>query len=315
MAKISYSNTFSPTRVVERSPDEDAHYAATLTRILEFWRENPSDFVINALGANPDPWQCDVMDAVTQEENVAMRACHGVGKSALLSWLIIWFTTTRAFPKVPTTAPTFNKQVRDILWAEVHQWWRHAEQTTPWLTGDFHLAKTRLQHRTHAEEWFSVGIASSQPLNIEGYHSPHLLAIFDEAKAIMRQTWEAVQGMRTTQEAKLVVASTPGGPLGEFYKVFTQYRQTWKSLFVVHPESLRPTLRRPEAPAYSNGGTYYSKRVRAEWVRERELEWGRDSPVYIARTDGSPKRWTASRAQPGRASCRATWPGSDATAR
>ena len=266
--------------------DIDAESIERLNRVLEFWSRNPADFVIQAIGVQPDPWQCDVMDAVIAEDNVALRACHGVGKSTLLAWLIFWFTTTRSFPKLPTTAPTYNKQVKDVLWAEVHKWWRSLEQITPWLAADFDIRTTRLQHAVYGEEWFAVGIASSQPLNIEGYHSPHLLAIFDEAKAIGKATWEAVMGMRTTQEAKLVVASTPGGPLGEFFKVFTEYRETWKSLFVIHPETLRSRLKRRESPPHSLSGTYYSKRVREQWVRDCQLEWGEDSPVYIARVVG-----------------------------
>jgi hypothetical protein len=92
--------------------------------------------------------------------------------------------------------------------------------------------------------------------------------------------------MRTTQEAKLVVASTPGGPLGEFFKVFTEYRETWKSTFVVHPEQLRAVLRRPEAPPYSDSGTKYSTRVRDQFLDSGRVEWGVDSPAYIARCVG-----------------------------
>lgn len=254
--------------------------------LLAHWIYNPVDYVCHVLGAQPDPWQCDVMDAVVAEESVGLRACHGVGKTALEAWIIEWFTTTRPFSKLPTTAPTFQKQVRDILWAEIHKWWRVAEQTMPWMTAEFKLTTTRLQHREEGDNWFAVGIASSQPLNIEGYHAEHLLAVFDEAKAIRKAIWDAVHGMRTTQEAKIFCASTPGGPQGEFYKVFTQYRTTWKSLFIIHPLALKAELKRKEAQPYSRGGTYYSSRVRAEWCHERAEEWGKDNPVYIARVVG-----------------------------
>ncbi len=274
---------------------QEAAEAEAFAQCLDHWQGHPVAYVIQVLGLQPDPWQCDVLDALMVEENVALRACHGVGKTALLAWTILWFTTTRPFPKVPTTAPTFNKQVRDILWAEVHKWWRIGQWRVPTLTGSFELGKTRLQHALHPEEWFAVGIASSLPINMEGYHSAHLLAIFDEAKGIGKATWEAVHGMRTTQEAKLLAASTPGGPLGEFFHVFTRYRETWKSLFVIHPRALQATLRRPEVPYWeagrtqadaAKGGTYYSDRVRPEWIHERALEWGTDSPVYTARCIG-----------------------------
>lgn len=266
------------------APEPDAN--ERLTHVLAVWAQNPVQFVLQAIGATPDPWACDVLDAISAEDSVALRSSHGIGKSALLSWATIWFTVTRAFPKVPTTAPTFNKQVKDILWAEVHRWWRSLTNMTPWLANTFRLTTTRLAHVEHSNEWFAVGIASSQPINVEGYHSPHLLAVFDEAKGIGKGTWEAVHGMRTTQEAKLLVASTPGGPSGEFYKVFTQYRQTWRRTFIVHPEALRATLKRPESPPFSTSGRYYSSRVRPEWVEERRIEWGADNPVFIARVIG-----------------------------
>lgn len=278
--------TFRPTRVVDREPDEDIEKAELLSRLLEFWRDNPVDFVIQALGAQPEPWACDVLDAIAAEDNVALRACHGVGKTALLSWTTIWFTVTRTNARVPCTAPTFNRQVKDVLWAEIHKWWNQAKTIVPWLTSEFEATTTRLQHREQWKTWFALGVASSTPFNTEGFHEAHLLAIIDEAKAVRKPFWESVAGMRTTDEAKLVVASTPGGPLGEFFKVFTEYRETWKSVFVIHPEQLRAQLRRPEAPPYSKSGTKYSRRVRDQFLETGRLEWGVTSPAYIARCIG-----------------------------
>src|SRR5712691_1342825 len=256
-----------------------------LSRRVDRWRTEPVRFVMEALGAEPEPWQCDVLDALQEHDNVAVRACHGVGKTACEAWAILHFLLTHPYAKVPTTAPTL-RQVREVLWGEVHRWWRAATPRLPWLTQQFDLQRTRLAYTDHAAEWFAVGVASSEALNIEGFHAEDLLIVFDEAKGIPRPTWEAVHGMRTTRNAKMLVASTPGGPAGEFHKVFTAYRQTWQSLFVIHPEALRERLGRPATAYHSSRGTYYSSRVRPEWVRERELEWGLDSPVYIARAVG-----------------------------
>lgn len=298
MALTTGVNYQAGKRYVELQPDEsklkqdEALQAHFEERMID-WAMNPVHYVCEVLQAQPDPWQCDVLDAIAEPgiDNIALRACHGPGKTALLAWVVNWFAPTRPYCKIPTTAPTFNKQVRDILWAEIHKWWRTAQenQDSPeaqWLTSQFELTTTRLYHKDAPNEWFAVGIASSEPLNIEGYHSPHLLAIFDEAKGIKKPIWESVQGMRTTQEAKFLVASTPGGPLGEFYKVFTQYRSTWKHTFVVHPRALEGQLKRKEALPYSRGGTYYSDRVRIEWLNERAEEWGTDSPAFIARCIG-----------------------------
>jgi len=271
---------------------DDVDETDQLVDAFRAWALEPVRYVQDVLAGTPDPWQCDVLDAIMEHENVAVRSCHGAGKTSLLAWVILWFTTTRPFAVVPTTAPTFSKQVKDVLWAQgVSKWWRVAEARSPWLTQFFELQTTRLQAlplaaRSNARsgplDWFAVGIASSQSLNIEGYHSEHLLSIFDEAKGIPRQTWESMAGMRTTQEAKLLVASTPGGQVGEFYKVFTQYRTTWKSLFVIRPAVLREKYSHAHPPER----LYFSERVRPEWVRDRAQEWGEDSPVFVARVVG-----------------------------
>ncbi len=291
--------------LVANAPPVSAQ-AEKMALLLSRWLDYPPLFVSEAMGASPDPWQCDVMDALYEYEadnlaidNVAVRACHGVGKTALESWVILHFTMLHQFCRVPTTAPTFNKQVRDVLWGEVHHWYREMEaHAGNFLTKSFQLDTVRLAHIEHPAEWFAVGIASSKPINTEGYHAAHLLAVFDEAKGISKATFDAIQGMRTTQRAKLLVCSTPGGPLGEFFRIFTKYRTTWKKLFIIHPEALRATLKRPEAVgvdpltgvatpgAFAKQGTYYSSRVRPEWVESRRLEWGQDSPVFIARCIG-----------------------------
>ncbi len=252
------------------------------------------------LGITLDPWQCDVLDALMEAESVAIRSAHGLGKTVALATAAIHFATTRPFPKVVMTAPTFNKQVRDVMWAEMHHLWRGVESRWPWLFRQFVINQTRFQHVEYPTEWFAVGIASSKAVNMEGYHAEHVLVVFDEAKGIPAPAWQAVYGTRTTHEAKLLVASTPGGPTGEFFKVFTKLRSTWKHTFVIHPALLQPLVGVPEvmgqdpvtkAPVrgrYSKtGGTYYSTRPRPEWIDLCREEWGEDSPVFIARVIGN----------------------------
>lgn len=274
--------------------------AQALVQVIARYAREPVNFAEAVLGIHLDPWQCDVLDALQENESVAIRSSHGVGKTTTLGVAALHFLTTRPIPKVVMTAPTFNKQVKDILFAEIHKWWRPVAGRWPWFYSQFELLQTRMQHVQMANEWFAVGIASAKAVNLEGYHTDHVLIVFDEAKGIPRPTWEAVYGARTTHQAKLLVASTPGGPTGEFFKVFTQLRTTWKHTFIVHPSPLRDLIKTPEvmgqdpvthAPVrgrYSKtGGTYYSDRPRKEWIDLCREEWGEDSPVFIARVIGN----------------------------
>ena len=286
------------------SADEALDQADKIQRVLKRWTDYPPLFVIEGIGATPDPWQCDLMDVVAspdpEDDNIAVRACHGVGKTTTLAWIILQYTMLHQRARVPTTAPTFNKQVRDILWSEVHLWYEQM-LTRPgaFLARQFKLDTVRLTYLASPSTWFAIGIASLKPGNMEGYHSPNTCVVIDEAKGISQFTFDAVQGMRTTQRAKLVVGSTPGGPTGQFFKIFTpKFRSTWKRLFIVHPLVLKERLRRPEAVgadpdtgkpvvgAYARGGTYFSQRITKEWIDQREKEWGWGSPVFTARAIG-----------------------------
>ena len=286
MAKSPIIDPFAADDEYADLPDEQREFAIKTRGWLEKWRENPVQFVCEAIGAQPDPWQCDVLDTLMVEDNVALRACHGVGKTAVLSWFVLWFLLTKKDAIIPTTSLTFNKQVRDVLWGTgIARWFQETQNNVPWLTQNFELTQTRLANKNAPGRWYAVGIAPTS-IKMEGYHSENLAAVVDEAKGIQRATWDALQGMRTTGDAKFFVASTPGSKTDEFFKICTEYRNTWKSLFVIHPAALRDKLKRPEAKPYSRGGTYYSTRVREKWIQERTFEWGPDSGVYQRRVIG-----------------------------
>jgi len=274
------------------------------------YKYKPVQFICQYTGAKrhtswegPDPWQCDALDMVADPDifNVAIRSCHGVGKTALMSWAALWFFLTRWGSEVITTAPTFNKQVKDYLWGQsIHLWWSRMCSHSKILPNYFECLTTRLQPKDigpHglSEFWFAVGVASKKPEHIEGAHAPSILVEIDEAKTIPKPVFSAAQGMRTTKEPKLLVASTPGGPSGEYHKIFTEYRTTWKHLIQVRPESLARILGRtfePPAPKLTKENSqgfrvYYSKRFPPEVVQDRLDEWGEDNPDFISRVMGT----------------------------
>ncbi len=91
---------------------------SSLSALLAEWKASPSTFVRDALGATPEPWQQEALEALPARKRVAIRSGHGIGKSALLAWLILWFGFTRVDGKIPSTAPT-SHQLEDVLLAEV----------------------------------------------------------------------------------------------------------------------------------------------------------------------------------------------------
>ncbi len=286
--------TATVRRAAQAEQASAEEYRAKTVDLIAKWAYQPVAYCESVLGLSTlEPWQCDVLDALADPNepyvNVAVRACHGVGKTTVEAAGILWWTSTRRDARVPFTAPTFARQVRQILAAEMHKWWGNAATLAPWLHARFQMTTTMFRSVQRPETWYAVGVASQEAGNIEGYHGPHVLVVLDEAKGIPRRTYEAIEGMRTSeQEAHVLACSTPGGPVGEFYDVFTKirYRATWKRVFVVHPRFLQPVLRRREVQRGALGGTYYSSRPPASWGAALEERWGADSPAFQARVIG-----------------------------
>ena len=83
-------------------------------QMIHYYAKRPVHFVEDILKATPDGEQAKILQSVADNAMTSVRSGHGVGKSAVEAWTIIWFMATRPFPKVPCTAPT-QHQLFDIL--------------------------------------------------------------------------------------------------------------------------------------------------------------------------------------------------------
>lgn len=204
-----------------------------------------------------------------------MRGPHGLGKTALAAWAVLWFALTREGEdwKIITTASAW-RQLDVYLWPEIHKWsrlLRWEQLGRPPLT-DSELLVLSLKLTTGQ----ASAVASNQPALIEGAHADHILYLFDEAKAIPPGTWDAAEGAfagaggDTALEALALAVSTPGEPSGRFYDIQRRapgYEDWW-----VRHVTLEEAIA--------------AERVSAEWVEQRAKQWGRDSAVYQNRVLG-----------------------------
>ena len=82
---------------------------------------NPVKFTREIIGAQPEGYQADIMMGIAGNQMTSVKSGHGTGKTAVASWIILWFLSTRPYPKIPCTAPT-EHQLKDILWSEIAKW-------------------------------------------------------------------------------------------------------------------------------------------------------------------------------------------------
>ena len=70
-----------------------------------FYADHPVEFVEDILHAKPDEQQAAILRSVAENPMTTVRSGHGIGKSAVEAWIVIWFMITRPYPKIPCTAP------------------------------------------------------------------------------------------------------------------------------------------------------------------------------------------------------------------
>lgn len=196
--------------------------------------DDPVLFVKKILHAEPDAWQAEVLTALAENSRVAVRSGHGVGKTALESWSVLWFLTTRPFPKVIATAPTV-RQLYDVLWAEISKWLKRSEM----LSELFEWQKTFVRLKAAPERWFAAARTAARPENLAGFHAQSILFILDEASGISDEIFEAVEGALTTPDAKLLICGNPTRNSGFFKRSFFEDRELYSTFKVSSADSGR----------------------------------------------------------------------------
>ena len=219
-----------------------------------------------------DPWskQVEILKALRKHKRVAVRSCHGVGKTATAAVAVLDFMTEGPC-RVITTAPTWS-QVEQLLWREIAL--RHSK--IPGGKDSFgRMFKSSLEVRS---DWFAMGLSTDKPERFQGHHAPRMMLVVDEASGIDEAIYEASEGFLTAEEARVLLIGNPTRPTGTFYKAF-QKDSGW---YPVHIGAF-------DAPCFT--GEKISEEAKKalitqEWVQDAKQQWGEDSSAYKIRVLG-----------------------------
>jgi len=198
---------------------------------IEAYRNKPVEFVENVLQAKPLPWQRDFLTALARgERRISVRAGHGVGKSTVCSWALIWFMLTRYPQKSVVTAPTAG-QLFDALFSEVKRW---VNALPPFLKDNLEVFSDRIVHKHAPESSFMSARTSSadRPEALAGIHSENVLIIADEASAIPEPVFESAAGSMSGHSASTVLIGNPTRNTGLFFKTHHQLKSDWYTMHV-----------------------------------------------------------------------------------
>lgn len=203
------------------------------------------------------------MFAVRDYPKVAVKSGNTVGKSRIAAEITLQFLMSYYPSKVIITAPTFT-QVETILWKEIATLYNKAKVS---IGGS--LLNTELKLN---DEWFALGISTDEINRFQGFHSPYLLVILDEALGIKQEIWEAIEGLHPY---RVLAIGNPLSPEGDFFNCFSN--PLWHKITVSCLDCVK---------WQKDSNVQIPGLVTQSWIDERRGEWGIQSPLYQARVLG-----------------------------
>ena len=182
----------------------------------------------------PDTWQRETLESIGAKLQAgadagavireATASGHGIGKSALVAWLILWALSTMEDTKGVVTANT-ETQLKTKTWSEVATWFRLCAPVKTM----FELTATAIFSKSpeHERTWRLDMIPWSEK-NTEAFSGLHnkgkrVLLIFDEASAIPDVIWQVSEGALTDEGTQIIwcVFGNPTRNTGRFKDCFT----------------------------------------------------------------------------------------------
>jgi len=171
---------------------------------------------------------------------LAIASGRGIGKSALVAWIILWMLSTRVGSSVIVSANSEN-QLRSVTWAELMKWVTLSKNSHWWETSATKLMPaawmTEIVERDlkiGTRYWAAEGKLWSAE-NPDGYAGPHnmlgMCVIFDEAASIPDGIWSVAAGFFTenTPNRFWFAFSNPRRNSGYFFQCFGSKRDFWNT--------------------------------------------------------------------------------------
>jgi len=246
---------------------------------------DPVWFAEHILGVKLLHYQKTWLRAVRDYKKVAIKTCHGVGKSFTAAIAALWYLAAHPGSEIVTTAPG-QRQVKTILWKNIKDLARNARIP---LGGELLEVEMRL-----APEWFAIGFTADNPDRFVGLHpkSGIGLVVVDEAAGVEEQIFKgAIPAITSSEHSHLLLIANPTSDRGTFRDAFLSPKSTFQTYsmsvfespnflhFGITEEDLHTGAWRKKVV----GRSPYPAVVQPDWAAGILGSYGPTDPDYIAR--------------------------------
>lgn len=242
---------------------------------LQLWKENVFAFAEDNFDFKPDAWQAKVFEAFPHADHrrLAMKACKGPGKTAVMAILGWNFLVTRPQCKVAATSIT-KDNLRDNLWSEFAKW----RYKSDFIKHAFTWTTSRIFANGYEDTWFASARSwpktadkDKQAETLAGLHADYILFLIDECAGIPNAVVTTAEAaLASGLECKLVMAGNPTDPTGPLGLACGRDKALW-FVVTITGDPLDPDR---------------SPRVSIDWAKEEIAKYGRENPWVMVNVLG-----------------------------
>ena len=183
-------------------------------------------------------WQNEILDTVgnhLQSPNrftpllIAIASGHGIGKSALIAWLMHWGLSTCVDTRITVTAGT-GKQIETKTWPEITKWFKLGINAHWWEPKAESICARDKDHermwRADVNTW-----SKGNPGAFAGLHNrgKRIIIVYDESSTIDDEVWEVTSGALTDEKTEIIwlAFGNPTENTGRFRECFGTFKHRW----------------------------------------------------------------------------------------
>lgn len=194
---------------------------------------------------------------------ISIVSGHGIGKSAMLGIIILWFLFVHPDSQIACTSPG-KEQMYDVLWKELKKWIDKMPQQMQVL---YIWESTHIRMSESAQTWFARAKTSSKENTeaLAGVHADWVMIAVDEASGVEEPIFETMEGALTSGNILVFLISNGTRNEGYFYDTHHKDKDRWQNY---------------------GFDSEQSPRVDIKYVNGIIAKYGRDSVQFTVRVSG-----------------------------
>lgn len=158
---------------------------------------------------------------------ISIVSGHGIGKSCLVSLLVLWFLFIHPNCRIGCTAPS-QAGLYDVLWSEIKKW---IQKMPEGMQKMYIWESTHIRMKEDPNDWFARAKTASKENTeaLAGIHADYVMLLADEASGVEEPIYETMEGSLTSGNILVFLISNGTRSLGYFYDTHHKDTARWQN--------------------------------------------------------------------------------------